>query len=265
MTKWTEQISYLNSNIFFLSSSHLLDGGKQWLLLWVFSQEDFALKSKLWPPSFLQHLPIFAGNSRFTGISQLRAGKTRSKRPRSHCLSTGHLLPYMWASFHPLDPSWYLSSFSSWMKLCAIIIVQCKTLTCFLYQGMWQLQWQDCNVGITKIIVYNLGDGIIGLTKLYCSEMVSCKSMGSRPLPAASATVWGGTDQLLGSTFQTFQAFQALQTFLQTFRSHLLLSVSEQFSFATIVQNSTPAFQNCQFKSNKQQWEKSSDDYLSCF
>ena len=51
--------------------------------------------SKLWPANFLEHLPIFAGNSRFTGISQLRAGKTRSKQPRSHCLSTVHLLPYM--------------------------------------------------------------------------------------------------------------------------------------------------------------------------
>ena len=108
--------------------------------------------SKLWPANFLEHLPIFAGNSRSTGISQLRAGKTRSKRPRSHCLSTGHLLPYMWASFHPLDPSRYLSSFSSWMKLCAIIIVQCKTLICFFYQGMWQLHWQNCNVDITKIM-----------------------------------------------------------------------------------------------------------------
>ena len=79
-----------------------------------FSQEDFAIKSKLWPLSFFQHLPIFAGNSRSTVISQLRAGKTRSKRPRSHWLSTVHLLPYMWASFYPLDPSQYLSSFSSW-------------------------------------------------------------------------------------------------------------------------------------------------------
>ena len=40
-------------------------------------------------------LPNFSGNSRSTGISQFRAGKTRSKRPRSHFLSTGHLLPYM--------------------------------------------------------------------------------------------------------------------------------------------------------------------------
>ena len=79
-----------------------------------FSREDFALKSKLWPPKFLEHRPIFAGNSRSTGISQLQAGKTRSKRPRSHWLSTVHLLPYMWASFYPLDPSRYLSSFSSW-------------------------------------------------------------------------------------------------------------------------------------------------------
>ena len=62
-------------------------------MLKIFSQEDFALKSRLRPANFLQHLPIFAGNSRFTGISQLRAGKTRSKRPRSHCLSTGHFLP----------------------------------------------------------------------------------------------------------------------------------------------------------------------------
>ena len=68
----------------------------------------------MWPYLRLQHLPIFAGNSHFTGISQLRAGKTRSKRPRSHCLSTVHLLPYMWASFCSLDPSRYLSSFSSW-------------------------------------------------------------------------------------------------------------------------------------------------------
>ena len=78
------------------------------------SQEDFALRSKLWPANFLEHLPIFAGNLHFTGISQLRAGKTRSKRPRSHWLSTMHLLPCMWASFYPLDPSRYLFSFSSW-------------------------------------------------------------------------------------------------------------------------------------------------------
>ena len=79
----------------------------------IFSQEDFALKSKLRPANFLLHRPIFAGNSRSTGISQLRAGKTRSKRPRSHWLSTVHLLPYMWASFYPLNPSRYLSSFLS--------------------------------------------------------------------------------------------------------------------------------------------------------
>ena len=79
-----------------------------------FSQEDFAPKSKFWPPGFLRRCLNFAANSRSTGISQLRAGETRSKQPRSHCLSTGHLLPYMWASFHPLDPSRYLSSFSSW-------------------------------------------------------------------------------------------------------------------------------------------------------
>ena len=48
----------------------------------IFSQEDFALKSKLWPWYFFQHRPTFAGNSRSTGISQLWAGKTQSKRPR---------------------------------------------------------------------------------------------------------------------------------------------------------------------------------------
>ena len=80
----------------------------------IFSQEDFALRSKLWPNNFSLHRPIFARNSRSTGISKLRAGKTRSKRPRSHCLSKGHLFPYMWASFYPEDPSRYLSSFSSW-------------------------------------------------------------------------------------------------------------------------------------------------------
>ena len=62
-------------------------------MLKIFSQEDFALKSKLRPGGFFQHLPIFAGNSHFTGISQLRAGKTRSKRPRSHWLSTRHFFP----------------------------------------------------------------------------------------------------------------------------------------------------------------------------
>ena len=78
------------------------------------TQRDFALQWKLWPANFGEHFLIFAGNSRSTGISQLRSGKTRSKRPLSHCLSTVHLLPYMWASFYPLDPSRYLSSFLSW-------------------------------------------------------------------------------------------------------------------------------------------------------
>ena len=43
--------------------------------------------------------PIFAGNSRFNGISQLRPGKTRSKRPRSHCLSTVQKFPFF-TKFH---------------------------------------------------------------------------------------------------------------------------------------------------------------------
>ena len=67
-----------------------------------------------WTRQLQMFQKVFAGSLRSTGISQLRAGKTRSKRPRSHWLSTVHLLPYMWASFYPLDPSRYLSSISSW-------------------------------------------------------------------------------------------------------------------------------------------------------
>ena len=37
----------------------------------------------LWPYLRFQHLLNFAGNSRSTSISKLRAGKTRSKKPRS--------------------------------------------------------------------------------------------------------------------------------------------------------------------------------------
>ena len=43
-------------------------------------KEDFALRSKLWTNNFSLHRPTFAGNSCSSGISQLRAGKTRSKR-----------------------------------------------------------------------------------------------------------------------------------------------------------------------------------------
>ena len=79
-----------------------------------FSQEDFIKKKCIIFLSCGKHRPHFVGNSHSTGISQLRAGKTQSKRPRSHCLSTMHLLPYMWASFYSLDPSRYLSLFLSW-------------------------------------------------------------------------------------------------------------------------------------------------------
>ena len=48
------------------------------------SQEGFALRWKLWPANSLLHHPIFDGNSRSTGISQLRSGKTRSKNALSH-------------------------------------------------------------------------------------------------------------------------------------------------------------------------------------
>ena len=58
-------------------------------MLKIFSQEDFALKSKLWALGFLEHLPIFAGNSRSSGISQIRAGKTRSERPVANFCQRG--------------------------------------------------------------------------------------------------------------------------------------------------------------------------------
>ena len=44
-----------------------------------FSREDFALKSKLWPPSFLEHRPICnPTNVKKTGISILSFGKLRA-------------------------------------------------------------------------------------------------------------------------------------------------------------------------------------------
>ena len=46
--------------------------------------KKYSQESKLRPCNSLLNRPILAGNSRSTGISQLRAGKTRSKRPRSH-------------------------------------------------------------------------------------------------------------------------------------------------------------------------------------
>ena len=39
------------------------------------SREDFAPRSKLWAANSSKHLPIFAGHSRSTGISQLPAGR----------------------------------------------------------------------------------------------------------------------------------------------------------------------------------------------
>ena len=78
------------------------------------SREDFALRSKLWPNNFGKHRPIFAGNSRSTGISQLQAGKTRSKRARSHFSAKG-VCSLMYNGLITINgPSKYLSSFSSW-------------------------------------------------------------------------------------------------------------------------------------------------------
>ena len=73
-------------------------------MLKIFSQEDFALQSKLLPNNFSLHCLIFAGNSRSTGISQLGAGKTGSKRARSHFLPKMRLFPYVYQPFHLLWP-----------------------------------------------------------------------------------------------------------------------------------------------------------------
>ena len=68
------------------------------------SQDDFALKSKLWHANSLLHCSSFAGNSRSTGISQLRASKTRSKRTCSHFSLKKRLFPYVHRPFHLLWP-----------------------------------------------------------------------------------------------------------------------------------------------------------------
>ena len=78
----------------------------------MFSQEDFALNSKLRPGGFLLHLPIFTGNSRSTGIYQLWAQKTRSKRARCHFSPV--CSPMYNGVFTFSCQSQYLSSFLSW-------------------------------------------------------------------------------------------------------------------------------------------------------
>ena len=146
-------------------------------MLEIFSPEDFALKSKLWPPKFLAHCPIFSGNSRFTGISQLRAGKTRSKRPRSHCLSTGHLLPYMWASFHLLDPSRYLSSFSSWNYWQYLVELRAGSKEVSI--GLWERSLHLCDhtdQPAEMMMIMSLSSGFEDYlevyTKLWCFHIV---------------------------------------------------------------------------------------------
>ena len=78
----------------------------------MFSQEDFALNSKLRPGGFLLHLPIFTGNSRSTGIDQLWARKTRSKRARCHFSPV--CSPMYNGVFTFSCQSQYFSSFLSW-------------------------------------------------------------------------------------------------------------------------------------------------------
>ena len=66
---------------------------------------------KSWPYLRMLHCPIFAGNSRSSGISQFRAGKTRSK---STFRRKGVCSPMYNGLFTFYGPSQYLSSFSSW-------------------------------------------------------------------------------------------------------------------------------------------------------
>ena len=55
-----------------------------------------------WQLAFYQHLPTSGRQNTVEGPAA------------TVCLSTVHLLPYMWTSFYPLDPSRYLFSFSRW-------------------------------------------------------------------------------------------------------------------------------------------------------
>ena len=45
--------------------------------------------------------------------------------------------------------------------------------------------------------------------------MVSCKSIGSRPLPAASATVWGAHTSCWGQLFKLFKLFKPCKLFFK--------------------------------------------------
>ena len=66
------------------------------------------------PANFEEPHPNFAGNSRSNGISQLQAGKTLSKRARSHFLPKGVCSPMYFSIFTFYGPPQYLSWFSSW-------------------------------------------------------------------------------------------------------------------------------------------------------
>ena len=73
-----------------------------------------------------------AGNSRSTGISQLRAGKTLSKKARSHFLSQRRFSPMYTGLSSFYGPSQYFSSYLSWrlkskkIHFSRISIASCK-------------------------------------------------------------------------------------------------------------------------------------------
>ena len=76
-----------------------------------------SLKSENCGQKVLRNTSLFLLSTRVLPASpNFGQAKHGQNRPRSHCLSSVHLLPYMWASFYPLDPSRYLSSFLSWRQ-----------------------------------------------------------------------------------------------------------------------------------------------------
>ena len=142
-----------------------------------------------WQLAFYRHLPT-------------STGKTRSKRPRSHCLSTGHLLPYMWSSFHPLDPSRYLSSFSSilppssliqrlllgwhrriqYSRLAKTLLVLQPPPAKLAFRSPWW-SWVDTLLRHFKTFMAEIGHGIC------CTQQFPCKGEGfKKPPPKCTCT-----------------------------------------------------------------------------
>ena len=88
-----------------------------------------------WPGLILKiAVSVNAGNSRSTGISQLRAGKTLSKKARSHFLSQRRFSPMYTGLSSFYGPSQYFSSYLSWrlkskkIHFSRISIASCKKI-----------------------------------------------------------------------------------------------------------------------------------------